>query len=81
MTPMTAEMDGADLPQRGELCVIVSNTASNETVAKRDFVANYFPKAEIGPYITKYVHTIPTFELRRPPLRFGGTLAIEKMKD
>ncbi len=81
MTPMTAEIDGACLPPCGELCVIVSNTASNETVAKRDFVADYFPKAEIGPYITKYVHTIPTFELRRPPLRFGGTLVIEKMKN
>ncbi len=80
MTPMSAEIDGACLPQSGALCVIVSNTASNETVAKRDFVADYFPKAEIGPYIVKYVHTIPTFELRRPPLRFGGTLIIEKMK-
>jgi hypothetical protein len=80
MLPMSAEIDGETLPQSGELCLIVSNTASNETVAKRDFVADYFPKAEIGPYITKYVHTIATFELRRPPLAFGGTLVIEKMK-
>ena len=80
MLPMSAEIDGETLPQSGELCLIVSNTASNETVAKRDFVADYFPKAEIGPYITKYVHTISTFELRRPPLAFGGTLVIEKMK-
>ena len=81
MTPMAAEIDGAHLPQSGELCVIVSNTASNETVAKRQFVADYFPKAEIGPYILRYADKLPLFELRRPPLRFGGTLVIEKMKD
>ena len=80
LTPMAAEIDGAQLPQNGELCVIVSNTASNETVAKREFVANYFPKAEIGPYILRYADKLPIFELRRPPLHFGGTLTVEKMK-
>lgn len=79
MLPMEAEISGADLKKCGKIEIRVSNTAANELVAKKEFINNTFPKAEVGIYTTAYPDRQAYFEERRPPLKFGR-LIIKKLR-
>ena len=79
MLPMTGYIPSELLKKSGKIEIRVSNTASNELVAKKDFILNTFPKAEVGIYTVNYSDRQAYFEERRPPLRFGRVL-IEKLK-
>ena len=79
ITPMYADISGSLLKKKGNITVKVSNTAANELVAKKQFINDTFPKAEVGAYTNIYTDRQTLFEERRPPLKFGK-LKIKKLK-
>ena len=79
ITPMYADISGKDLRKRGKIEVKLSNTAANELVAKKQFINDTFPKAEVGAYNNVYTDRQTLFEERKPLLKFGK-LKIEKLK-
>ena len=76
---MHCEIDGAKVKRQARISVCVSNTAANELVAKKDFIVNNFPKAEIGAYTVIYTDRQSLFEEKGSTLKFGK-LRIEKMR-
>ena len=74
MSPMQAVVMGSAFKKSGIIEVSISNTASNEVVAKHDVIHSH-PKAEVGVYVDR----MEIFENRRPELKIGS-LVIEKMK-
>lgn len=77
--PMWAEFSGSLLKKKGIVTVKVSNTAANELVAKKQFIDDTFPKAEVGAYTNIYTNRQTLFEQSRPQLKFSK-LRIEKLK-
>ena len=74
MTPMRALIPGEKLKQRGQIEIIVANTAANEILAKHDEI-HEIPDAELGPYYPRMYQ----FEAARPLLKLGK-VTIEKIK-
>ncbi len=79
MLPMLTEVDGGLLSGSGEISILLSNTAANEIVAKRELIFKTFPIAEIGTYDAVYTDKMPEFEKRQPELKFGK-VRIERLK-
>ena len=75
---MSAEISGDMIPMCAKIEIKVSNTAANELTAKKDFIFNTFPNAEIGLYSAK-PDKQASFEERCYAPRLGKVI-IEKMK-
>lgn len=78
ISPMQSEIPGKLLKRDCVIGIKLSNTAANELVAKKQFIFDTFPKAEIGLYTTHYPDRQAFFEERRPPLKLGK-VRIEKL--
>ncbi len=78
LLPMSAEISGDMIPMCAKIEIKVSNTAANELTAKKDFIFNTFPKAEVGLYSAK-PDKQASFEERCYAPRLGKVI-IEKMK-
>lgn len=78
MMPMWANIPEGMLKKSGKIKIALSNTASNEIIAKLDLISS-FPEAEIGPYHTEECGEMTTYDRRRPKLKFGRVY-IEKIE-
>ena len=78
MSPMKAIIPKGMLKKSGKIKIALSNTAANEIVAKREFIEEIFPTAEIGVYATGECGEMSEFECRRAPFIFGK-VKLEKL--